>query len=481
MRSRTKPVQRRPASLALRVTALVCLAITLMFLGFSWVIVQSLERHFAQQDAQELQAVAAALAQPLERAGPALDAARLREQLARAVAGHHGIGYAVYDSAGQTIYATPATDLSALTRTGASVASLSADKLTVWQTQHKSYRGAVVELAARDTPAQPAYRIAVAMDIDFHLDFLASFQRMLWLATGLVLCIALVVAWLAVQWGHWPIRKVNEAIRTIRYSQLHVRLNPLDVPIELEQLVIAFNDMLARIEDGFSRLSNFSADIAHELRTPVTNLVTQTQVALGQPRSTDAYREILYSNLEEFERMGRMVGDMLFLAKTENDAHSLRRTQIDLGDMVHGLFDYFEALADDRAISLRLTGQVGPVHADKDMLMRALGNLLSNAIRHTPQGASVTVSLAQDRRHTLVAVENPGQPIDAAALPKIFDRFFRGDPARQRKSAGAGLGLAIVQSIAQAHGGEVSVTSTSVATRFALSLPCAAPLAAKTS
>src|SRR5256885_4473611 len=100
------------------------------------------------------------------------------------------------------------------------------------------------------------------------------------------------VAWLAVQWGHLPIRKVNEEIRTIRSSKLDVRLDPLDVPIELAELVVAFNDMLARIEEGFVRLSHFSADIAHELRTPVTNLITQSHVALGQPRSAEEYREI---------------------------------------------------------------------------------------------------------------------------------------------------------------------------------------------
>ena len=144
------------------------------------------------------------------------------------------------------------------------------------------------------------------------------------------MCLALGVAWLAVQWGHLPIRKVNDEIRAIRSSKLDVRLDPRDVPIELAELVFAFNDMLARIEEGFTRLSHFSADIAHELRTPVTNLVTQTHVALGQPRSNEEYREILYSNLEEFDRMGRMIGDMLFLAQTENDPRNLRLSTIDL-------------------------------------------------------------------------------------------------------------------------------------------------------
>lgn len=218
-------------------------------------------------------------------------------------------------------------------------------------------------------------------------------------------------------------------------------------------------------------LSNFSADIAHELRTPVTNLVTQTQVALNQYRSAEEYREILYSNLEEFERMGRMISDMLFLAQTENDSGNLRLVQADVGKMVRGLFDYFEALAEDKGITLYLKGQSSPILADKEMLLRALTNLLSNAIRHAPHGASVSVFLTQNDQITTISVENPGEPIPETAIAKIFDRFFRVDPARQRKSAGAGLGLAIVKSIAMAHGGSVCVTSNERATRFDLVLP----------
>jgi two-component system heavy metal sensor histidine kinase CusS len=175
--------------------------------------------------------------------------------------------------------------------------------------------------------------------------------------------------------------------------------------------------------------------------------------------------------LEEFERMGRMIGDMLFLAQTENDPHNLRLVEVDLGRMVRGLFDYFEALAEDREITLCLKGQSRPISADKEMLLRALSNLLSNAIRHAPHGAGVTVLLREDEQLTTISVENPGEPIPASAIPKIFDRFFRVDPARQRKSAGAGLGLAIVKSIAVAHGGDVRVTSNEWTTRFDLTLP----------
>ncbi|HEY8327055.1 MAG TPA: Cu(+)/Ag(+) sensor histidine kinase [Rhodanobacter sp.] len=462
---------RRPASLALRVTALVGMATTLVFLAFSWIIVRSLEHHFAEQDAGELRAVADAVIKPLREAGRGVDGALLRRQLAGAVTGHHGVFYYVADTAGNTVYAGQGPNLSPIAAGGQPTARIDARELATWQEGGKSYRGAVLRVDGNAGLSGDPYIVAVAMDIDLHLSFLEEFKRMLWWATCIVLCIALLVAWLAVQWGHRPIRKVNARIRAIRSSQLDVRLNPREVPIELAELVASFNDMLGRIEDGFAQLSNFSADIAHELRTPVTNLTTQTQVALGQSRSAGEYREILYSNLEEFERMGRMIGDMLFLAQTENDPHNLHRVEVELGETVKGLFDYFEALAEDRNVSLHLQGRAGSIAADREMLRRALSNLLSNAIRHTPHGAAVTVRLSQDEERTVVSVENPGKKIPDEDLPRLFDRFYRVDPSRQRKGEGAGLGLAIVKSIVEAHGGEVRAASDDALTRFDVVLP----------
>ena len=467
-----EPRRRRPASLALRVTALVGIATTTVFWGFDWLTMRSLEQHFAQQDAHELGAVVNALAVSLRQADSGIDTEALRQDLANAVAGHHGIAYGVYDLGGNSLYATPGLDLSKLANHQKPVTRIDAERLTVWQEKQRPYRGVVLQLPGA-VPGARSYRIVAAVDIGFHLALLAEFQRMLRWATCLVLCIALGVAWLAVQWGHLPIRKVNEEIRAIRSSKLDVRLDPLHVPIELAELVVAFNDMLARIEDGFARLSHFSANIAHELRTPLTNLVTQTHVALGQPRSADTYREILYSNLEEFDRMSRMIGDMLFLARTQNDLRNLPLAVIDLPDLIRCLFDYFEALAEECCITLCAAGTARSVRADRAMLLRALINLLSNAIRHAPRGSRVTLTLAQDQRWTTISVENPGERISETDLPRLFDRFFRIDPDHPRKTAGTGLGLglAIVKSIAEAHGGQVQAASDENRTRFDLSLP----------
>jgi len=228
---------------------------------------------------------------------------------------------------------------------------------------------------------------------------------------------------------------------------------------------------LARLEDSFRRLSDFSSDIAHELRTPVSNLMTQTQVALAREGdgSREQFREILYSNLEEFERMAQMIGDMLFLAQADNGLLKPGRDVIDLSVEVRALFDYFDAWAEERGVTLAMEGTAPPLAGDRLMLRRALSNLLANAIRHTSEGNAVWVRLASDAGAIRVCVENPGADIPPEHLPRLFDRFYRVDAARQRSSEGAGLGLAIVKSIVLAHGGNVQVSSAQGITRFELS------------
>ncbi|CAL60746.1 Sensor kinase CusS [Herminiimonas arsenicoxydans] len=462
--------KRRPISLAWRVTVLVGIATTLVFLTFNWIIVRSLEHHFAEQDAGELQAVANAVAKTLDAQRNVGDDAKLSQQLSAIAIGRHGISYSVLDRSGQPVYVSPGPALAPVFAHGTRDFSITNHQLVIWNAEGKSYRGGAMTINNSKSPTLNGHIVAVAMDIDFHLDFLDMFKRILWWATLIVALIALVVAWFAVQWGHRPIRKVSREIRAIRSSQLDVRLSPTDVPIELAELAVSFNDMLGRIEDGFAKLANFSADIAHELRTPVTNLSTQTQVALSQVRSADEYREVLYSNLEEFDRLSLMIGDMLFLAQTENDPRNLRLTNTDITGLVQGLFDYFEVLAEDANITLTLSGQVKPIIADRDMMLRALSNLLSNAIRYSLPGSSVIVRLHQDAKRTTICVENPGEQIAEDDLPKLFDRFFRVDPSRQRKS-GAGLGLAIVKSIIEAHDGKVQATSRNGLIKFLIELP----------
>ena len=460
-------IARRPASLASRVTWLVGLAMLLVFLIFNWLSVRSLDQHFAEMDEEELGVIASSVVRALGEVHDNSDA----QALQRAVRGHHGVYYYVANAAGETLYAPRGgPDLARFTANERPIDLASEQEMSVWAENGTHYRGAVLQIGGDDTLGE-RYTIAVAMDIGHHLTFISSFKRIQWWTVGVVMCIAILVAWGAVRWGHKPIRRANEKIRAITSSKLYMRLDPKEVPIELEETISSFNAMLGRIEEGYAQLANVSADIAHELRTPVTNLITQTEVAVGQARSADEYREILYSNLEEFGRLNRMINDMLFLAQTESAPADLHLETVNLTETIQGLFEYFEAWVEDQGVSSQLKGRAAPIRADQGMLRRALSNLLSNAIRYTPRGETVTVTLSQNEQTTTISVENPGEKISEEELPRLFNRFYRGDPSRQRKGDGAGLGLAIVKSIVEAHGGKVGVESDDARTRFNILLP----------
>ena len=460
-------IARRPASLASRVTWLVGLAMLLVFLIFNWISVRSLDQHFAEMDEEELGVIASSVIRALGEVHDNSDA----QALQRAVRGHHGVYYYVADAAGETLYAPRnGPDLARFTANERPIDLASKQEMTIWQESGTHYRGTVIQIGGDDTLGE-RYTIAVAMDIGHHLTFISSFKRIQWWTVGVVMCIAILVAWGAVRWGHKPIHRANEKIRAITSSKLYMRLDPKEVPIELEETISSFNAMLGRIEEGYAQLANVSADIAHELRTPVTNLTTQTEVAVGQARSANEYREILYSNLEEFGRLNRMINDMLFLAQTESAPADLYLETVNLTETIQGLFEYFEAWMEDQGVSSQLKGRAAPIRADQEMLRRALSNLLSNAIRYTPRGETVTVTLSQNEQITTISVENPGEKISAEDLPRLFNRFYRGDPSRQRKGDGAGLGLAIVKSIVEAHGGKVGVESDDALTRFEVVLP----------
>ncbi len=455
--------KRRPASLALRVTAFIGVATTLVFLLFAWGVERSIEHHFAEQDLDELRAVTQSIRSALGDASAERSRNALERRLAGAVAGHHGVFFLVLDGDGRPLYGTADAGLAELARTQPAASRLDADALRIWTVRDRPYRGAVLRMGA--------YTVLVAMAMEFHVHYLSELQRGLLIGTFAACVIAILVAWLAVHLGHAPIRRISDKIRGVSSEQLHVRLDPTQVPIELAELVSSFNAMLERIEESFRRLSHFAADIAHELRTPVTNLTTQTQVALSRTRSLEAYREILYSNLEEYERIGKMIGDMLFLAQADHDLIRPEAADVDLGDEVQALFDYFEAWAEDRGVTLALRGEAPSVRGDQPMLRRALSNLVSNAVRHTRSGQTVAVTLAHSTDWIEIQVENPGIEIPAEHLPRIFERFYRVDPSRQRKGDGAGLGLAIVKSIVEAHGGTVSAVSAAGRTRFLVRLP----------
>tara|TARA_R110001592_G_scaffold148073_3_gene372724 strand:+ start:13728 stop:14738 length:1011 start_codon:yes stop_codon:yes gene_type:complete len=311
--------------------------------------------------------------------------------------------------------------------------------------------------------------IVVATSMNFHLKFMQQFRTKLWTILGCSSLIILLSAWLAAKFAHQPLHRISAKIENITTEKLNLRLDTESVPSDLLGLVTSFNNMLAGMDDAFQRLSNFSANIAHELRTPITNLITQTQVTLSKAREPEEYREILYSDLEEFERMARMINDMLWLAQADNGILKPRFEAIDLGAELADLFDYLSAWAELRYLELVFNGTCPIIAGDKELLRRALTNLLTNAIRYSESSSSIVVRLGSDDKEVSIVIENFGKEIPAEHIAKLFDRFYRAGLSRQRP--GTGLGLAISKSIVDLHGGSISVTSEHRITAFRLTLP----------
>lgn len=459
---------RQPLSLTARVMVFVGLSIGLSLLLVGNLVLSAVERHFAEQDAAELAVMTEAVVRSLQDARN--NPTRLREALSNAISGHHGVYFQVRDRQGVVLYGNPGADLSQAASFLIPVPAINADNLQTWHDDGKTFRGV---LKQRDIMGG-SYSVTTAIDIGFHLQFLRSLRRSLWLIMSLAGAVTLLAAWQGVHQAHAPLRGLSDRMEDIQADRLHVRLDPASIPSELQGLVTSFNHMIGRLEDSFTRLSHFSADIAHELRTPLTNLITQTQVGLGKARTTTEYRELLYSNLEEQERLAKMVNDMLWLAKSDHGLLKPVQVPLNLASEAGELFDFFEALAEERQIRLAREGEAPTIQGDRAMVRRAISNLLSNAIRHTQSGGRVLVRLAKPSDHEVsLSVLNPGPEIPAEHLLHIFDRFYRVDPSRTRQSEGAGLGLAIVRSIVEAHGGRVEAASTSGNTSFTLFFPAA--------
>ena len=338
-----------------------------------------------------------------------------------------------------------------------------------WQNGQHMYRGMTAQISVADQP-EPLTALLI-LDVTNHTHFFDTLQRWFWVGLIISALVSAALGWVVARSGLRPLRQVTRVATAMSARSLQERIPLEPVPLELQQLVLSFNAMLARLEEAFIRLSNFSADIAHELRTPLSNLMTHTEVVLSHKRDITAYEENLYSNLEELKRMSRMIDDMLFLAKADNGLITPEKTSIELADVVAKLFDYYHLLAEEHDIRLSVAG-TGRVLGDRLMLDRVISNLLSNALRYTPKGKTISVLIRQTGDSIILSVENPGDTISSEHLEKLFDRFYRADPARREGNpSNAGLGLAITQSIIEAHKGRIWCTSVAGLTGFHIELP----------
>ncbi len=323
----------------------------------------------------------------------------------------------------------------------------------------QAYRVLAARIAAGPEPGAP-YLVQAALDRTYEEDLLASYRRDLAAVLGVALGLCALAGYRIARRCLRPVKDMAERVQGIQPATLNERLPVAGLPAELSVLAVRFNAMLDRLEDSFGRLARFSADIAHELRTPVNNLRGEVEVALGKPRSSEEYREVLGSSLEECGRLARIIDSLLFLARAENPQARVAGEPLDVAEELHTVRDFYEAAAAEKGVTLRVTaadGIVAPL--DRTLLQRAVGNLVANALDHTPAGGVITLAAHQSGQQVAIEVADTGCGIPPEHLPHIFDRFYRVDQARTNASGRVGLGLAIVQSIAALHQGTVRIDS----------------------
>lgn len=456
-------------SLTTRLTLLYTLVAACVLAGMVAIVLTAVHRHFVDLDEHDLRDKHQLIQDILAKPNTSAD---LRGRLSDALQSHPGLFVRIEDANRAVWYASPLFQFPA--RILDAPAKRASENLLTWLADNREYRGLYAAATRRDPDkptADTTMHVWVAVDTIHHAHFTDSLHTALWAYAIVAALLSGALGWFAARTGLAPLRAMRKQAQSVTAHRLNERMPADSVPVEMADLAASLNDMLARLQHDFQRLSDFSSDLAHELRTPISNLLTQTQVALSQHRDAAFYRDILASNAEEFQRLARMVSDMLLLAKAEHGLLLPHVEPMSLDEEVQALFDFYEALAEEKGISLHRTGSA-PLQGDRLMIRRAISNLLSNALRHTPPHGLVTVRLSQTPDNVALEVANTGTAIDPALLPRLFDRFFRADASRTYADRdGAGLGLAITKAIVQAHRGTVDVSTAQDETRFVLVFP----------
>jgi two-component system, OmpR family, heavy metal sensor histidine kinase CusS len=341
--------------------------------------------------------------------------------------------------------------------------------------QNRSFWG-LAAMATVGRPGEKPWSIQVAVDRANDELLLAKYREWLWTVLGVSVLLCPLVGYRIARRGIQPVQEITATAQRTGLTTLDARIEPAGYPVELAALADTFNAMLDRLQDSFRRLSQFSADLAHELRTPINNMRGEAEVALGKARTIEEYREALTSNLEEAVRLSELIGSLLFLARAESPGTHLKTEAVQVLDELRTVRDYYEAAAADAGVTLSLSSvDEIAVGVDRALFRQAIGNLVANAIAHTPAGGRVTVHALKQEGELRIEVSDTGVGIPADDLPRVFDRFYRVDKSRSSRG-GVGLGLAIVKGIAGLHGGRTEIHSEmGRGTRVAVLFPIGQP------
>lgn len=459
--------------ISFRLPVIVCLLTCGLLYCFSYLIENSFEKFSIQQNVTELNSVITSVERELSYYAPDENRDEFFQNLLLILTGHHRLFVYIIDDSGKIVYRTRGPNLSIALTPTVLEQIIKNHRTAIANVDKASYRIAASRLMVENGKQ---FTTIAAVARDLQLEFIGRLRHGLGILIIIACVLALIGSVMTIYITQKPINRLIKKIERINLKSLNYRIPTTSVPTKYVSLVTAFNNVLNRMQDVFHRQHNFTADIAHEMRTPITNLTTQTQIVLNNARSTEEYREILYSNLEEYEKMSQMISDMLFLAQADNRQLIPNLICIDLHDMIMMMCDYFEPLTDEKHITFCLEGNCSHIQGDKRMLGRAISNILSNAIRYTPEKEKITITLSQvTEKRVKIIISNPGTKINSKHLPHLFDRFYRIDESRHRNendnSSGAGIGLAIVKSIIEAHKGSIYAESDDLSTRFVINLP----------
>lgn len=372
-------------------------------------------------------------------------------------AGEGQLGIWIMDAQGKVVYGSAAPE---------TLETLPDRQVVLQAPDGGRMRGLRVDMNDRILPGA---QLTVAVSTRTSSQFLYAYGTALLLICALWVGATVMLAAWAVRRSMAPTRRLSEQAARIQPDNLSRRLPLEDTDRELHELVRSFNRTLERLQSAYQQMEGFNADVAHELRTPLATLINGAQVMLSSPRDAAELRDALESNLEELEDLKTLVNDMLFLARADRGERAADLAPVSLAAEARRVAEYYEATLEEHGVGLRCQGDA-TVAANPGLVRRALANLISNAIKATPRDGEIVLACFASPAGARVEVRNPGTPIPAADLPRIFDRFFRSGQARAPRSEGHGLGLAIVRAIARMHGGEVDAASDARGTVIGITL-----------
>lgn len=314
-------------------------------------------------------------------------------------------------------------------------------------------------------------QLQVALDMEHNDVVLATYRHLLALVVSGGVLVAGLAGAVITRRGLRPLVMITRAAQHIRANRLDTRISAAAWPAELAALACEFDRMLDRLEESFRRLTQCTGDMAHALRNPINNLRGEAEVALSRARSVEEYQQALTSSLEEYDRLTRLIDALLFIARSDEATTAIERRRFAVRAEMEAVREFYEALAAEKQVRVLCEGDA-TLHADSMLVRRAMSNLLANALKHTPVGGSVTLAARATETAVEIVVRDTGIGIAPEHAAHVFERFYQVDKTRDQPAKGAGLGLAIVQSIMRLHGGTAELTSVvGQGTRVTLSFP----------